>query len=72
VFSQGDGNDTITDFERYQDKVDLTDLGFGSFEELNLVESANNTVQLIISEDQIIEFENLDEVTDLSASDFIL
>ena len=72
VFSVGDGNDTITDFERFQDRVDLTDFGFDSFADLNFTISDDNTVQLVISEDQVIEFENLDDVSNLSASDFTL
>ena len=71
VFNEGDGVDVITDFEKWNDKVDLTSFGFDGFEDLNLVESDIGTVVLVLSEDQSIEFTNLDDVSDLSASDFL-
>jgi len=72
IFAEGDGNDTITDYERFQDSIDLSSFGFSDFEDLNFEQSEAGTLLLIISEEQVIEFTNIDDVNDLNVGDFIL
>ena len=72
IFTQGDGIDSITDFEVGTDIVDLTDFGFDSFDELDLIVGEDNNVYLVIDEHQTIEFIGIDNVADLSANDFLI
>ena len=72
IFNSGDGADVITDFETGRDDVDLSSFGFDSFEDLNFVQGENGNVVLFIDENTSIEFENIDDIQDLSVTDFFL
>lgn len=72
IFTEGDGHDQITDLQISKDTVDLTAFGFEAFEDLNFIIGENNNVTLVINEHQSIEFTGVDEVSDLSASDFLI
>jgi len=70
VFAEGSGYDTIADFEIGDDTIDISDFGFESFDQLNLVEQ-NNAVFLFIDENTSIELTGITDVNQLSATDFI-
>jgi len=72
IFNAGDGMDTVADYERGQDRIDLSGFDFDNFEDLNFVEGENGNLLLVISEHQVIEFAGVDDVSDLSVSDFLL
>jgi len=71
VFEEGSGYDTIADFEVGRDQIDLSDFDYRNFNQLNLVEQ-NNSVFIFIDENTSIELDNINDVDDLSADDFIL
>jgi len=71
VFSEGSDFDTISDFEIGTDQIDLRDFDFTSFDDLNFVEQ-NGFVNLFIDENTSIALTNIDDISDLSAGDFIL
>ena len=70
IFEQSSGFDTITDFSA-GDKIDLSDFGFNSFDDLNIVED-NGTVFIYLDANTSIELTDVDSIHDLSAYDFIL
>ena len=59
----------IDDFEVGTDRVDVSDLA-DDFEDLNIVNNGSN-VAIFFSEDQAVTFNNLTDVEELSADDFI-
>ena len=71
VFTQGSGFDTISDFEAGRDQIDLTDFGFTSFDQLNLVQQ-DGFANLFIDQNTSIALTNVRNVDALSANDFIL
>jgi len=71
VFETGSGYDRIADFTVGEDKIDLSDFGFISFKQLNLVEQ-NYTVFIVIDENTSVELTGINKVAELSADDFIL
>ena len=72
AFAHGDDHDVISDFQDGYDKIDLSDFGFNSFDDIYITINDIGQVAIFLSEDQSIAFENLTDPSILDAADFIL
>jgi len=70
IFAENSDYDTIADFETGHDQIDISNYGFTSFDQLNLVD-LGNSVALFINETASVELLGVNNVSDLSADDFI-
>ena len=70
VISEGSGFDAIADFGTGNDRIDLSDFEYDSFDQLNLVEQ-NGSTFIFIDENTSVELQDVD-IEDLSADAFIL
>ena len=67
--TSGSSFDVIDDFQVGIDSLDVSDLA-SSFGELTIVDTGSN-VAIFFSEDQAVTFNNITDIEDLSADDFI-
>ena len=70
AFTNTSGFNRITDFGTGNDRIDLSATDFESFGDVNLVESGG-TVFIFISATSSVELTGIDDISDLSADDFI-
>ncbi len=71
-FRSTTANDVISDFESGTDFIDLTHLGFSGFAELSsLLTDTGDDLVLTFADGGTITFEGLDDISDLTADDFL-